>query len=285
MKAKLFPLNKITVIGPGLIGGSIAKACIERALCKNLAIGARDDELNLLTKSGLKANLYNHFGLSVEGSDLVILCVPFEVLESILLEIKDYLGPETIVTDVTSIKKEVIRLFQSILADKVEWIGSHPMAGSEKSGFESSNSKLFDGSITILTPGLHACSETLHCVKTLWEKLGSKTINLSAEEHDALVSEISHLPHLLSAVLMKSVSLKSLALAGPGFRDITRIASGCPNLWKSILLTNRQSICEAGKKFIMDFEEALEILQTGDEKALLELLNKANVLRKGLEKK
>lgn len=285
MKDKPWLVNQITVIGPGLMGGSIAKACIERALSKRLVIGAREDELDLLKKSGLNATFYNDFGLSVKGSDLVVLCVPLEALKPILLEIKDFIGPETIVTDVTSVKREVISLFSEILTEKVQWIGSHPMAGSEKSGFESSSSRLFEGSITILTPGLHVGSQALDIVKTFWEKLGSKTINLSGEEHDGLVSEISHLPHLLSAVLMTTVSLRSLTLAGPGFRDITRVASGCPHLWKSILLANRHSVCEAGKKFILELEEALKILQIGDEKALLELLNKAHIRRKGLEKK
>ncbi|ACD82265.1 prephenate dehydrogenase [Candidatus Methylacidiphilum infernorum] len=285
MKDKPWLVNQITVIGPGLMGGSIAKACMERALSKRLVIGAREDELDLLKKSGLNAAFYNDFGLSVKGSDLVVLCVPLEALKPILLEIKDFIGPETIVTDVTSVKREVISLFSEILTEKVQWIGGHPMAGSEKSGFESSTSRLFEGSITILTPGLHVGSQALDIVITFWEKLGSKTITLSAEEHDALVSEISHLPHLLSAVLMTAVSLRSLTLAGPGFRDITRVASGCPHLWKSILLANRHSVCEAGKKFILELEEALKILQIGDEKALLELLNKAHIRRKGLEKK
>lgn len=285
MNKKTFPIDTITIIGPGLIGGSIAKAVKERGLCKKLAIAAREEELDIVKKSGLEADLYNQLASSIAGADLVVICVPFDALKTILLQIKDHIEPQTVITDVISVKKEVMTLFSELLGEKVEWIGSHPMAGSERSGFDAANSLLFEGSITILTPANHVSALAIDCIKTFWAKLGSLPIELSAEEHDALVSEISHLPHLLAAVLIGSVSSQSLQLVGPGFKDTTRIAAGCPRLWKSILMANRHYVQKVGEKFILQFQNALHILQQGDEKALFELLNKAQAIRKRLEKK
>src|SRR5277367_2871751 len=234
----------VAILGPGLIGGSLALALAERGLAKRLMIYARSpralDEIRL---AGVDAELTGNPSEAVRDADVVILCVPIEAMAGLVHEFRDALKPNALVTDVGSVKGSVDRELAPLLEDRALWIGSHPMAGSEQTGFVAARPDLFEGAAVILTPTRHTNQHAAQRAEDFWKALGGNLTTLSPETHDHLIAGISHLPHLLAAALVnQAVTIGALELAGGGFRDTTRIASGSPELWAEILLGNGPAV-------------------------------------------
>jgi prephenate dehydrogenase len=268
----------VAILGPGLIGGSLALAITERKLADKLVIWARRKEsLQALEKHFPDALLTNEQKPAVKSADLVILCVPIESLGEHAGIIADALKANAIVTDVGSVKGSVVRELTGKLAGKARWVGSHPMAGSEKAGFAAARADLFQGATVVVTPTGETDAAALATVTAFWQACGGNVKTLSPTEHDRLVAQVSHLPHLLASVLVEQTETAALALAGGGFRDSTRIAGGPPDLWSEILAANATEIAPALRSLIA----RLEIV--ADDLAALPEPSAASRLRKLLE--
>jgi cyclohexadieny/prephenate dehydrogenase len=249
-------LGTVAILGPGLIGGSLALALAERGLAKRLMIYARSpralDEIRL---ASVDAELTGNPSEAVAEADVVILCVPIEAMAGLVHEFREALKPTALVTDVGSVKGSVDRDLAPLLEDRALWIGSHPMAGSEQGGFAAARADLFDGAAVILTPTKQTPRDAETCAKKLWTALGANLAILSPEKHDQMVAAVSHIPHLIAAALVNhAVNFGDLELAAGGFRDTTRVASGSPELWAEILLANNEAVGDQVDHLIRDLQ-------------------------------
>jgi prephenate dehydrogenase len=211
---------------------------------------------------------------AVHGADLVVLCTPVGMLGELLDQIVPSLAPGAIVTDVGSTKRSVVAHASKCMAGwPAMFVGSHPMAGSEKRGVQYAQADLFDGATCVITPDESTGPEALVAVEAFWAKLGMRTLRMSAAEHDRRVADISHLPHALAAALVAMQERESLALAGKGFADATRIAAGDGGLWRDIFLDNRDNLRASLNRLRGSVDEMLACLgsdQAEDLKAWLD---------------
>jgi prephenate dehydrogenase len=274
----------VAILGPGLIGGSLALALAERGLAKRLMIYARSPHaLDAIRTAGVDAELTGNPSEAVREADIVVLCVPIEAMAGLVLEIRDALKPTALVTDVGSVKGSVDREISPLLEDRALWIGSHPMAGSEQAGFAAARADLFEGAAVVVTPTKQTQPEAKRRAVQFWEALGGRVVTLPPVRHDRLVAQISHVPHLLAASLVCYASEEARALAGGGFRDATRVASGSPELWAEILSANAEAVAKELETFIMYLMGLkLELegsFPSGVESIVLEMLKAAHDVR------
>jgi prephenate dehydrogenase len=233
----------VAILGPGLIGGSLALALAERGLAQRLMIYARSPRaLDAIRTAGVDAELTGNPSEAVRDADVVILCVPIEAMAALVTEFRDALKPTALVTDVGSVKGSVDRDLAPLLENRALWIGSHPMAGSEQAGFSAARADLFDGAAVIVTPTRHTVQAAEQRAEQFWKALGGRVFTFGPEAHDRYVAQISHLPHLMAAALVCQASDEALELAAGGFRDTTRVASGSAELWTEILSANAKSV-------------------------------------------
>ena len=275
----------VAILGPGLIGGSLALALAERGLAKRLMIYARSPRaLDEIRTAGVDAELTGNPSEAVREADVVILCVPIEAMAGLVLEIRDALKPTALVTDVGSVKGSVDRAIAPLLEDRALWIGSHPMAGSEQAGFAAARADLFVGAAVIITPTkqTHRQAETL--AENFWESLGGRVLKFDPQWHDLTVAQVSHIPHLVAAELISNVTDDCLSAAGSGLRDTTRVASGSPELWTEIIWANREAISEAMLPLLIEMTKVQQALKNGDKSLLRESLQYAHDQRAKLLK-
>jgi prephenate dehydrogenase len=280
----------VAILGPGIIGGSLALALAERGLAEKLVIYARrDTAFPEIAKKLPHAHLTTDLLEAVRGADVVVLCVPIETMAELVKTFAGALKPDALVTDVGSVKESVDQELAPLLAGKALWIGSHPMAGSEKAGFESARANLFEGAAVIITPDAGTAPEALQRVASFWESLGGNVVHLKGQLHDHYVAQISHLPHLLAAALVYHSGDDARALSGPGFRDTTRVAGGPPELWAEILLANASAVADNLDHLIGGLSLVQAALRGPDRGAaktlLLERLQKAHHARSNLPEK
>jgi prephenate dehydrogenase len=259
----------VAILGPGLIGGSLALALAERGLTKRLMIYARSpralDEIRL---AGVEAELTQNPSEAVREADVVILCVPIEAMAGLVQECRDALKRNALVTDVGSVKGSVDRDLAPLLEDRALWIGSHPMAGSERGGFSAARADLFEGAMVILTPTKQTAPEARRRAEKLWTALGAQLAELAPLEHDRIVAAVSHIPHLLASVIVNhAVAHGDLDLAAGGFRDTTRVAAGSAELWTEILLANRDAVAGQLNPVIEALQKLQAHLRNGNDPA------------------
>jgi prephenate dehydrogenase len=246
----------VAILGPGLIGGSLALALAERGLARRLMIYARSARaLDAIRTAGVDAELTGNPSEAVRNADVVILCVPIEAMAGLVHEYRDALKPTALVTDVGSVKGSVDRDLAPLLENRALWIGSHPMAGSEQAGFSAARADLFEDATVILTPTRHTQHEAERRAEEFWKALGGRLTIISPEKHDQLVAAISHIPHLIAAALVNhAVRHGDLEIAAGGFRDTTRVASGSPELWSEILLANQDAVAAQLDHLVRDLQ-------------------------------
>lgn len=280
------PFDNITLIGGGLIGGSIALA-IQRLVpapavrlwTRRVETADRARELGIISVS-------EDLSDAVRDADLCILCVPVGAMPGVLAAAMDAGLPETcLVTDVGSVKAVPHRTLAPMLAHReVPFIGSHPMAGSERNGIEAITPELFRNSACILTNDERAPAEAAARVESFWRSLGCRTSWMHAAVHDELVARISHLPHVIAASAAR-VCLRHPhegRYCGGGLRDTTRVAAGNASMWAEIITENRQALIEPLRESISDLTEILAIMESGDREAARIWLDRAKQLRDAL---
>lgn len=255
--------QQITILGPGLLGASLAMAVKERGLAARVVTWSRRPESRAmcLNQSWCDA-VFDSPEEAVAGSDLVVICTPVQTIVPLLVQIRPALAADTLITDVGSTKSLICREARSALeGHSATFLGAHPMAGSEQAGMEHAQSDLFEKAACILTPLDEASSAAIAKLSAFWETLGMTVSIVSPEKHDEIVAHVSHLPHLLASTLCGYLATQDdtwRTLSGRGLRDTTRIASGDPQLWKQILEQNSDEVLRA----IEGFEQQLHHLKT-----------------------
>lgn len=274
-------MKRIAILGPGLLGGSIALK-LRAVGGLNVALWARRAEAVEEIRTRDCADVAStDIREIVRGADIVIFCVPVGAMSALAREIVGELRADTIVTDVGSVKATVVAEMSAIFAGRALFVGSHPMAGSEFTGLKAARANLFEGTTCIVTPG--DSGGAVEKVSAFWQSLGCRVVQLAATEHDECVALISHLPHLVAGTLVRTVAAKNphaFNVVGPGFRDTTRVASGPPPLWVEILRENSTAVVAALDAMIAKLAEFRQTLAPqGDPQALHDLLAEAKRTR------
>jgi len=275
----------VAILGPGLIGGSLALALAERGLADRLMIYARSpralDEIRL---AGVDAELTQNPSEAVREADIVILCVPIEAMAGLVHEIRDALKPTALVTDVGSVKGSVDRDLAPLLEDRALWIGSHPMAGSEQAGFSAARANLFVNAAVVITPTPQTRPEAKARAEQFWAAVGGRVLVYDPKWHDNAIAQVSHIPHLVAAGLIANVADECLPAAGAGLRDTTRVASGSPELWTEIIWANREAIRATLLPLVLELGKLQEALGAENKTLLRESLQYAHDQRAKLLK-
>jgi len=279
--------EKIAILGPGLIGGSIALALHERELCQGAAVwGRSESSIEAVRLSGIADIVSTDLSAVVKNASLVVLATPIGAMPSLLGQALPHLPPSALVTDVGSVKGGVVHSLDALCKGKAHFIGGHPMAGSEKTGFDAARADLFEGAVCLLTPVKSTDVQALARVRDFWEQLGCRVSEVAPEAHDEIVARISHFPHLIAALLVNTScqndANNSLQYCGNGFRDTTRIASIAVEMWTEIILSNRKPLCELVGEMICRLESLSKILKSGDSEQLAKCLSEARQWRNQL---
>lgn len=279
----------MTILGPGLLGASLGMAARANGLAGETTVWARRPEARAAclqqdwcdrTEATLEA--------AVGESDLVVLCTPVRHVETTLDLLAPHAPPGCLVTDVGSVKGAICQAAEQAFSSSTSpatFIGSHPMAGSEKGGMEHAGPDLFEGRPCFVTPGPDAPAEQVEAVHTFWEKLGMTVTQVEPAEHDAIVAHVSHLPHALASCLAHALAGQPETWgthAGQGLRDTTRIASGDPTLWEEIFSQNRAAVLEALDSFQRAVSEFKGHVETSSAKELRAFLTTGKTFRDSL---
>lgn len=282
--------KQITIIGVGLLGGSLAKACRERKLVERIVgFGRKEKRVQRAIESGVVDEGTTDVKVAVENADLVVLCSPVGTLAARLREMAPYLKKGCVVTDVGSVKGPVVSQLDAVIPEGVFYVGSHPIAGGEKSGFEASSADLYEGAQCVVTPTDKTHPDAMKRIVQFWEQVGMQVVTLNADEHDTIYAAVSHLPHVVAYALMNTVGAVNtpnhdevLSLSAGGLRDITRIASSDPVMWRDICLANRDSLLDLIGRFENTLEDIRTQIERGDGDALKETFKNANGYRSTL---
>lgn len=274
--------QKVTIMGVGLLGGSLGLAIKQRRFA-NRVIGfvRRAASVAKCRHLGAVDLATRDLRRAVQDADLIILCTPIAQMRQLVEQMLPVLKTGAIITDVGSVKGSVVRELESVVADAgAHFIGSHPMAGAEKTGVAAARADLFVNSVCVVTPTKHSDKMAVRRVEEFWKAVGARTLRLTAELHDDLVSRSSHLPHVVAAELVNCVlrprhPKEQAALCANGFRDTTRIASGSPEMWRDIAFANRDNLARALGLFIEGLQKFQRVLKKGDQRAIEEFFEAA----------
>jgi prephenate dehydrogenase len=278
--------NKITLVGVGLLGGSLGLALRRRKLAKEIA-GYVRREASIAECERVGATDYATTDLlaAVSGADLIVLCTPLAQMKSLVQQMLPALKRGVIVTDVGSVKGSVVKDVEALVHKAgTHFVGSHPMAGGEKQGVLAARADLFDCAICVVTPTRKTNPAALRKVETLWKDVGARLLRTTPDDHDALVSRSSHLPHLVAATLANLVLDPKLPkeqtkLCATGFRDTTRIASGSPEMWRDIAMTNSKHLARAVDGLVAELGKVRAALKRGDARAVARFFETAKQRR------
>ena len=276
-------LRQITVAGLGLLGGSIALAVL-RSFPRIKVVGYthRPSTRRKARELAVATEIVGDIKQSVSGADLVILATPICTFEGVFGEIADALPRGCIVSDVGSTKVLPHRWAAKKLPSTVHYVGSHPIAGSEQRGVEFARDDLFEDAMCILTTTDKTNRRAVQTLKKFWSELGSFVKLMRPEEHDRIFAKVSHLPHITAAALINANSSGELKLAGKGFMDTSRIASGPVNIWADVLLTNSGNIARGIDRTISELSKLKRAIKSRDKKRIEYLLSKAREKRAAL---
>lgn len=274
--------SKVTIVGVGLLGGSLGLALKRRGLADKVeGVVRRRATIAECLEVGAVDHATCDLTLAVEGADVVVLCTPISPMRGLAEQMVPALKPGAVVTDVGSVKGPVVEALEPLLARAGAWfVGSHPMAGAETTGVRHARADLFEQAMAVLTPTARSHADALRQVEHLWQGVGAKVLRLSPQVHDDLVSRSSHLPHVVAAelanyVLSPAHPPEQALLCANGFRDTTRIASGSPPMWRDIALANRENLARVLGVFIEDLREFQLALANADEPAIEEFFEQA----------
>ncbi len=275
--------KKVTLVGVGLLGGSVGLAvkAADEAV-RVVGVGRRQQSLRKALDAGAIDEATLDVSEGVAGADLVVLATPLSAYEDHLAAMAAALPRRALVTDVGSTKGIVVRLAESILGRGGPFVGSHPMAGGERHGVEFARADLFVQATCIVTPTRHTPPGLVRRLERFWKALGAATVRLSPARHDRAVARVSHLPHVLAAIIVAGQRRSDLPLAGGGFLDATRIASGDPDMWSQIVLTNRKALLAAIDRAEEDLTHLRDLVEIGDGPGIRRFLIRAKQRRDAL---
>jgi prephenate dehydrogenase len=278
--------EQLGLIGCGLMGGSFALALKRAGLVKRVvgyskspSTTERARQLGVIDVEAPSALL------AVSGADIVLIAVPVAATEATFKAIKHLVTANMLVMDVGSTKRDVIDAGRRALREHIgSFVPAHPITGKEVSGVENADPDLYTGRQVILTPIERTLTVQLQKAVDVWTALGCRVLKMSPEQHDAAFAAVSHLPHLIAFALMNAISgqpqgMDYLSLAGPGFRDFTRIAASDPKIWRDILMSNREELLAQSKIFQRNLHALELMISSGNTEALEGLLEQASITR------
>ena len=280
--------KKICIIGCGLIGSSLARAIKKNNLAEKIVSSNRSDAVN---KKVIELKIVDDSSSDTkkmaDGSDLVVIATPLSSYEDVISKIKNSLKNEVILTDVGSVKENIINLVEKNIPENISWIPSHPIAGTEESGPEAGFSELFQNRWCILTPSKKAKEKDINLLQTFWEKVGSKVDIMEAKQHDYILSITSHIPHLIAYnIVNTSLNIQDekestiIKYSAGGLRDFTRIAASNPIMWRDIFIQNRENTSKMIDKFIENLKDLKRAIKNQNEKKLEKIFTKTKKIRK-----
>ncbi len=280
--------EQLGLIGCGLMGGSFALAMKRAGLVKRVvgyskspSTTARAYQMGVIDIEAPSALL------AVSGADIVLIAVPVAATEATFKSIRHLLTPSTLIMDVGSTKRDVIDAARRRLREQVNlFVPAHPIAGKEVAGIEHADADLYTDRQVILTPIERTAPAQLQQAQQVWSRLGCRVVQMSPEQHDASFAAVSHLPHLIAFALMNGILGQAqgkdfLSLAGPGFRDFTRIAAGDPKVWRDILISNREELLAQSRIFQRNLQAMELMISSGNAQALEDSLQQASLARSG----
>ena len=279
--------NHIAIVGLGLIGGSLARVVRNKKLAQRVtAFGRNQERLQKAQQLGLVDGYQVGYDNGFEEVDLVVIATPVGTIVKLARAIAPHLKPGTIITDVGSVKAAIVAALDSQLPRSIKFIGGHPIAGTENSGFEASFAELFENRICVVTPTASSDQNALEQIRSLWTAAGSSVVSMDVDTHDKIFAAISHLPHmvafsLVNAVVdMKDYAQNTLQYSAGGFRDFTRIAASDPIMWRDIALLNRDNLLATLNYFSRAIEELKEAISAGDGKKMEVLFQRSRDARR-----
>ena len=280
--------NQLGVIGCGLIGGSFALALKRGGLVKRvLGYSKSPSTTEQAKRLGVIDDAAESALLAVSGSDIVLIAVPVSATETTLKAIRHLVEPGVLFMDVGSTKRDVVDTARRVLRERVgSFVPAHPIAGKEVAGIANADASLYVGRQVILTPIAQTDPQLVQRATDVWSAVGAQVLKMTPENHDAAFAAVSHLPHLLafayfSAVCKQPAGRDYLSLAGPGFRDFTRIAAGEPQVWRDILVANREELLKQSARFRHTLDAMEHAIRSGNTEALEDLIRQASEARAG----
>jgi len=283
--------NKISIIGCGLIGSSILRAIEKKKLASKISAYDKSSKATDYLKKNFSIEVCNNISNVVKDSDLVIIASPLSSYKEILLSIQSNLKENVILTDTGSAKKEVNKIICNLNLKNVNWIASHPIAGTEYSGPEAGFATLFNNRWCILSADKRASKDKINELEKFWSNLGSKVKSMSFEDHDYILSLTSHLPHAVAYSIVKTAINNEdkfkddvIQYSAGGLRDFTRIAASDPLMWKDIFIDNSDNILKVLDNYSKNLEEIKNAIKNKDSKKLLEIFSSTKKIRKEIIK-
>jgi prephenate dehydrogenase len=278
--------ERAAIIGLGLLGGSLARALRATGQAREIsACGRTPERLDFALQNGIADSVTLDPAEAVRGADFVAVATPVGMIPDLLELLAPHIEPGALVIDVGSTKKGIVARAERVLPESVHFVGCHPMAGSEESGVQASSPILFENALCVVAAPARAEVASVQRVVRLWERLKARVMVMSPKEHDMLVAAASHLPHLVAVSLCNAISSlcdhneKILPLLAGGFRDTTRVASGSPEMWRDILLANREPISAVLERFAEALDAARVRLDNADPEELIAMFGAAKDFR------
>jgi prephenate dehydrogenase len=280
-------MKKILIFGIGLIGGSIALKIKQKKLFDHIIGVGRSGGTSLTSyvSTGMLDVATNKASEEIASTDLIIIATPVAQTKKILADIYPFLNEKSVITDVGSTKSDVMAAAKECLKEKYQqFIGSHPIAGSEKHGASAANFQLFENKDIIITPHDNSLNSTIDYLRKFWVSLGGRVSNMTPEIHDEIFSTVSHIPHLLAFGLVNLINNKSnkdqlLNFAASGFRDFSRIAASSPEVWRDISLANKRAILNDLKLYQDEISSIIKLIEEENTSELDQYLIKASTTR------
>jgi len=279
----------LVIVGLGLMGGSLARAVKEAGLPWRVRGVARDPATRAAAlAAGAVDEAVATPAAAARGADLVVLALPVLAVPPAARELAPHLAPGTVVTDVGSTKAALVRAVEAVLPPGVPFVGGHPIAGTEESGFTASFAGLYRGGRCLLTPGSTSTPAAVAAVRELWDSVGMRVEEMDAAAHDRILAVISHLPHVVAYALVNAAAAAErdapglLSYTGGGFRDFTRIAASHPAMWRDICIDNREELLAAVDLFLAEAARLRALIAAADAEGLEAAFAAARVVRRSL---
>ena len=285
-------IKKVAFVGMGLINSSLARDLkIKKFYLSSSAYSRRLSTINKIKKLKLVDFASSNIEKTIKEADIIIVGIPVAAYQEVFKKICNNIKPGAIITDVGSVKKEVINSVKKYIPKNIDFVPGHPIAGTENSGPESGFAGLFKNGWCILTPNKNTSKSSVKIIKYMWQLVGMKVDIMDSNYHDEVLAITSHIPHIIAysivgtiANLQTTIKKEVIKYAASGFRDFTRIAASDPIMWRDIILYNRQSILKMLNLFKKDLSKLEHAIENNDDKFLLNLFTKTRRIRKDIIK-
>jgi len=278
-------IKTVALVGVGLIGGSLAAALKSRGADAPtiIGVGRNGQRLEQACQANLLDRSTTDLTQAAGEADLIVFCTPVDLIVDGVRQAAPHCRPGTLITDAGSVKGEICTALADPLAEGVAFIGSHPLAGSHRRGFEHADPQLFEGRVCVVTPGPSAVAAEVRRLTEFWQSVGMNVLEMPPEAHDSVVAQTSHLPHLVACALVASLDGQNQPLAATGFQDTTRVAAGDPDVWLPIVLQNAEEILRSLDLFGEQLSAFKQAVKDRNPQALRALLQTAKNQRDQLD--